>query len=44
MVLNNEDYDENTYEDFLISNIDLIDTNIKFPYYFIHFTNQIEHT
>jgi len=44
MSLNDIDYDENTYKDFLISNIDLIDTNIKFPYYFIHFANQIEQT
>lgn len=44
MPLNDEDYNENTYKEFLISNIDLIDSNIKFPYYFIHFTNQIEQT
>lgn len=41
---NSDNYDENTYKEFLMSNIDLIDVNIKFPYYFLNFTNQIEHT
>lgn len=40
----NDNYNENTYKDFLISNIDLLDIDIKFPYYFIHFTNQLEQT
>lgn len=44
MDINDTDYNENTYKNFLISNIDLIDTNIKFPYYFINFANQIEQT
>ena len=41
---NNNGYDENMYKKFLMSNIDLINVDIKFPCYFIQFTNQIEYT